>query len=259
MSTQDQVVYASAGTASSCLNLDQMIGYVDNTLALQQRPQIEAHLDQCRLCSEAVEGVRLYPDKSELREMIEPPSHDIHLRPAMIEFLRNNWKSAYAIAAMLVIGLTSVFYLTKDDPNQTLFAKSFYRYPSPASLVRGEQAGGKLATALGQYEAENFAGALKIFQEILAAEPGNTTAHFYAGLVCLELKDSPGAIVHLQNALADKSHELAEPAAWYLALAYLQKNDMAEARSRLRQIITDDGAYKEKATKLLERLGFSNQ
>jgi len=155
---------------------------------------------------------------------------------------------------MLVLGLSSTFYLMREKPNQTLFAESFHRYPSPASLVRGEQAGGKLAAALGQYEAENLAGASKIFQEILAAEPGNTPAHFYAGLVCLELKDSPSAIVHLQNARKDQSHELAEPAAWYLALAYLQKNDMAEAKSRLRQIIAEDGAYKEKAAKLLERL-----
>jgi len=255
MSKRDDIVYAAHGEASLCLNLDQMIGYVDNKLAPAQRLQIEAHLDECRLCSEAVDGVRIYPDKSELREMTGAPSYDIHLRPAIIEFLRNNWKSAYAIAATLVIGLTSLFYLTRDNPNQTLFAESFHRYPSPASLVRGEQAGGKLAAALGQYEAENFSAALKIFQEILAAEPSNTVAHFYAGLVCLEMKDSPGAMMHLQNALADKSHELAEPAAWYLALAYLQKNDIAQAKSRLSQIIADDGAYKEKATRLLERLG----
>jgi len=255
MSTPNQAVYASAGTANACLNLDQMIGYVDNTLAPQQRPQIEAHLDQCRLCSEAVEGVRLYPDKSELREMIEPPSYDIHLRPAWIEFLQYNWKSAYAVAAMLVLGLSSTFYLMREKPNQTLFAESFHRYPSPASLVRGEQAGGKLAAALGQYEAENFSGALKIFQEILAVESGNTAAHFYAGLVCLERKDATSAITYLQNARNDTSHELAEPAAWYLALAYLQKKDLAEAKSRLNQIIVEDGAYKEKATKLLERLG----
>jgi len=47
----------------------------------------------------------------------------------------------------------------------------------------------------------------------------------------------------------------ASPAAWYLALAYLQKNEVAEAKSVLGQIIADDGAYKEKATKLVERLG----
>ncbi len=254
MSKRDDVVYAAQEEASLCLNLDQMIGYVDNKLASERRAQIETHLDQCRLCREAMEGVRLYPDKSALRELLDAPSHDIHLRPAWIEFLKHNWKSTYAIAAMLLLGLISVFYLTKDNPNQTLFAESFHRYPSPASLVRGEQAGGKLAAALRQYEAENLSGALKIFQEILAAEPGNTPAQFYAGLACLELKDSPTAITHLQNARADKSHELAEPAAWFLALAYLQKNDLSEAKSRLNQIIAEGGAYQEKAAKLLERL-----
>lgn len=259
MSKRDDVVFAAQVEESLCLNVDQMIGYVDHKLAPELRLQIQAHLDECRLCSEAVEGVRIYPDKSELREMTGASSYDIHLRPAWIEFLKHNWKSAYAVAAVLVIGLASVLYLTKADPNQTLFAESFHRYPSPASLVRGEQAGGKFATALGQYEAENFLAALKIFQEILAAEPKNITAHFYAGLVCLELKDSPSAMFHLQNARKDKSHELAEPAAWYLALAYLQKNDMAATQSMLSQIITEDGAYKEKAAKLLESLRTSEQ
>jgi hypothetical protein len=259
MSKRDDIEYAASGEASLCLNLDQMIGYVDHKLAPEQRLQIEAHLDECRLCSEAVEGVRIYPDRNELRETIGAPSYDIHLRPAWIEFLKNNWKAAYAIAAMLLLGLSSTFYLMREKPNETLFAESFHRYPSPASLVRGGQAGGKLAAALGQYEAENLAGALKIFQEILAAEPGNITAHFYAGLVCLELKDSPSAITHLQNARAGKSHELAEPAAWYLALAYLQKNDMAATQSMLSQIIAEDGAYEEKAAKLLESLRTSEQ
>jgi tetratricopeptide (TPR) repeat protein len=254
MSKRDEAVYAAQGETSLCLNMDQMADYVGKKLAPGQRLEIEAHLDECRLCSEAVAGVRLYPSANELREMFEPRSYEIHLRPAMIEFLRKNWKSAYAIAAVLVIGLSAVLYLTKADPEQMLFAESFHRYPGPASLVRGEQADGKLAAALGQYEAENLDAALKIFQEILAAEPGNTTAHFYAGLVCLELQDSPSAIAHLQSARSDTSAELAEPAAWYLALAYLRKHDIAEAKSRLSQIIAADGAYQEKAAKLLERL-----
>ncbi len=250
----EHVVPVSAGEEKICLHVDQMIDYVDNRLTPERRVQIEAHLDQCRLCSEAVEGVRIYPDRKELQESFVSPTDNIRLQASLRNFLQHHWKAAYALAAVLALGLASVLYLAKDQPNQTLFADFFHRYPSAFSLVRGEQAAGKLAAALRQYEAENFAGALQIFQEILAAEPSNMTAHFYVGLVRLETKDSPGAITHLQNVLQDKKHELAEPAAWYLALAYLQKNDLAQAKLRLSQIIAEDGAYKEKAAKLLERL-----
>jgi len=244
----------ASGDERVCLAVDEMIDFVNNRLTDERRRKLEAHFDQCRLCSEAVDGVRLYPDKEELRGIIGSPKGFFSLRSDWGNFLSRNWQGAYALAAVLVIGLTAAFYLVKEKPNGKLFAEVFQPYPSAIPLVRSVPAEGKLAEAFEQYEAENFTGALKIFQEILAAEPGTTAAHFYAGISCLALKETAPAIMHLQNVLNDKGNELVEPAAWYLGLAYLQKNDLANARTTLNQVILDNGAYQEKAIQLLERL-----
>jgi hypothetical protein len=240
---------------SACLAVDEMIDYVNNNLTAEQCRTFESHTDQCRLCSEAVEGVRVYPDKEELRGFADSTKNFSSLHNAWLNFLAQNWQGAYALAAVLLIGLASIIYLNvKEQPYEAMFAEYYAPYPGAIPLVRSAPIEGKPAEAFEEYEAENFAGALKVFQEILAVEPGNTMAHFYAGVSCLALKDTSPAIMHLQNVLQDGSNELADPAAWYVGLAYLQKNDLPKTKSILNRIILDNGAYKEKAVSLLERL-----
>ena len=275
----------------SCLTFEQMLGYTENKLSPKGRAGIDRHLAACEFCSEALEGFAAFPEKAKLPAMVESLNEQIQSRYAVeaepveaepearlsladrlqsvvdsirhgletvIDTLatpRHNLRFAYVVASVFLVGIVSVLYLGQDQPNEKLFAEYYQTYPNIASSVRGdEQTEGKLQDALQQYDAENFKAALKLLQEILAAEPNNAAANFYAGVSYLKVEESERAVASLQKVIALDDSKFSEPAEWYLALAYLQKNDMEQTRAMLNDLIAQERVYKEQATKLLERL-----
>jgi tetratricopeptide (TPR) repeat protein len=167
---------------------------------------------------------------------------------------RYNLRLAYVVASVFLVGIVSVLYLRRDQSHEKLLAEYYQPYPNIAASVRGELTEEKLQDAMQQYDAGDFKAAFVRLQEILAVEPNNTAAQFYAGICQLQLKDAEPALRNFQNVIAARDQKLAEPAAWYAALAYVQRNDLENARALLKGIVAADGVYKEPATKLLERL-----
>jgi hypothetical protein len=274
-----------------CLAFEQMLGYVEKTLSPSKRSEVEKHLTSCEFCSEALEGFAAFPEKAKLPAMVESLNEQIEARYAVeaepveaepeaglsladrwqsvVDSIRNgietvidilatprrNLRFAYVVASVLLVGIVSVLYLGKDQPNEKLFAEYYQTYPNIASSVRGELTEGKLQEALQQYDAANFKAALKLLQQILLTEPNNAAANFYAGVLYLKSEESERAVASLQKVIAPQDQKLAEPAEWYLALAFLQQNDLAQTRATLSKIAAKDHAFKEQATALLEKLG----
>jgi hypothetical protein len=273
----------------SCLTFEQILGYAENKLSPQGRAEVDQHLTSCEFCSEALEGFAAFPEKAKLRLMVESLNEQIHARYAaeaaleekatparkrtgafqsILDSLREGiemvvstlatpsygLKLAYGVATVFLVGVVSVLYLGRETANEKLFAEYYQPYPNIASSVRGELIEDKLQDAMQQYDAGDFKAALALLQEILAAEPENIVANFYAGVCCLKLEKPALAIAGLQKVIAANDERLAEPAEWYLALAYLQQNDAEKARTTLNAIIAADRVYKAQAMKLLERL-----
>jgi len=269
-----------------CLAFEQMLGYVEKTLSPAKRAEVEKHLTSCEFCSEALEGFAAFPEKAKLPAMVESLNEQIEARYAVeaepevrlsladrlqsvVDSIRNgletvidtlatprqNLRFAYVVASVFLVGIVSVLYLSKDQPNEKLFAEYYQTYPNIASSVRGELTEGKLQDALQQYDAGHFKAAIELLQEILAAEPNNPAANFYAGVSYLKIEESERAVASLQKVLALNDPKFSEPAEWYLALAYLQQNDLEKTRATLRKIAAKDHAFKEQATKLLDKLG----
>lgn len=238
------------------MSVDQMIDYVNDRLTDEQRRKFEAHLDECRLCSEAVEGVRLYPDKDELREITGSPKNFFPLHSPWVNFLSQNWQGAYAVAAALVIGLAALVYLNvKEKPHEAAFAEYFAPYPSAIPLVRSRQPQNKLEAAFDKYAAKNYAAALPLFQELLTADPRRTTfIRFYMGISCLGTDEPETAISIFQKEFDDSTGQFHDPAEWYLALAFLKANDAEKCKSILERIVLRPSIYRERAAGLLERL-----
>ncbi|NUO82173.1 hypothetical protein HUU05_19045 [candidate division KSB1 bacterium] len=149
--------------------------------------------------------------------------------------------------------------ISRARANEKLFAEFYQPYPNIAPSVRGELAEDKLQDAMQHYDERDFKAALAQLEAILAAEPENATAQFYAGVCHLKRKDTEHALTSLQKVIALKDSRLAQPAEWYLALAYLQKNDAGQARATLRGITAKEHMYRDQASQLLERLDGSGQ
>jgi len=274
----------------SCLTFKQMLGYAENKLSPKGRAEIDRHLASCEFCSEALEGFAAFPEKAKLPAMVESLNEQIEARYAaeaepevrlsladrlqsVVDSLRHgletvidtlatprpNLRLAYVVASVFLVGIVSVLYLGKDQPNEKLFAEYYQTYPNIASSVRGELTEGKLQDALQQYDAENFKAALKLLQEILVTDPNNAAANFYAGVSYLKIEESEHAATSLQKVIELSDPKFSEPAEWYLALAFLQQNNLEKTRATLEALIGKDYLDKEQAVKLLERLRSSEQ
>lgn len=238
--------------ATPCLTKEQLIGYAEDRMSPEQRHRAERHLIDCELCSTALEGVISTADKDRVRRTVNSINRDIHGRLKRPEVARANWKVYYSMAAILIVGIFTVFYAFLRRPvHETLFRQYYQPYPNTIPLVRSQTQIGKLELAMMEYEAEHYQTSLNILQEIIREEPGNITAHFYAGISNLCLDKPLPAIILLQKVLDAERGDFSDHARWYLGLAYLRSKDKKQASSIFRDIVAEDGIHKKQSEELL--------
>ena len=264
-------------TQGSCLTAKGILEYLDGDMAEGRRAEVERHLDECRLCQAAVEGVA----GLEWREGFLRSTERILSRvrapkptPAVAAVTRRaaprfRFAPQYlTLVATLVLGVGAAIYLARPVPGEALFLRHFEPYPSTQPRVRGGPKDGG-SNALALYEARDYRGALAAFDESLGREPNDPVVLFYAGLSRLALGQVREASLDLEKVLKLGDQELQAPAEWYLALAHLRDSDQgdgylalaisrepvpAEARPRLERIAATGGFYQEKARALLSEL-----
>lgn len=251
-----QMPQSDRGRGIPCITFDQIIDYIDDRLSSQEKAQAAKHLEECELCREAMEAAESHPDKEELRSFVDAVGEKFRstLEPHL-GAKRSDRGLYYRIAAVLVIGLASVLYLTRGKPHEKLFAEYFQIHPNivKGSLERSEGSQGKLALAMLHYQRDEFTEALKFFEAVLQSEPDDTV-YFFAGISYLATNNPDSAITCFRKVLDDGNNELRKPAEWYSGLAYLKKNDLENARAVFSNIISYDGPYKDDAMELLKRL-----
>jgi tetratricopeptide (TPR) repeat protein len=248
---------------SRCLEAREILAFLDGDVAESRKVEIDRHLDECRLCEAAVEGVAglewregfLKSTDSLVRKVRartataaaagavrRPPVS--RLRPAPLYL---------TLAATLVVGASAAVILTRPGPGEALFRQNFEPYPSTRPVARGALDAGR-SRALTLYEAGDCRGALAAFEEGLRREPSDPEARFYAGVCRLALGRPAEASRDLQEVLRLDAKEYQAPAEWYLALAHLRHRDPEEARPHLERIAGAGGFYRDRARALLSEL-----
>lgn len=162
---------------------------------------------------------------------------------------------SFARVAILITVLTSACILAwllwpKPDYPE-LFAEHFEPYRA-LSEVRGDQ-DEHWTASMDDYRAGNYEDALKDLTEI--SEP-KYLRDFYIGMCHLSVTEPEfdEAVTSLQRAV-EGDHDYQQQARWYLALSYLGKGDMRNAKAALGQIAKQDGAFHQKeAAALLKQL-----
>ncbi len=111
-----------------------------------------------------------------------------------------------------------------------------------------------LQHALRQYRDQEYEKAIKNFEIVIQSVPQNSKALLYCAVSQLAINKPDEAIANLESILKS-GHNLYIPAArWYIALAYLKKNDKAKAKAMLQNIVKQNGEYKREAKKALQDL-----
>ena len=259
-----------------CLTAPEILGYLGGELTAGQRAEIDRHLEECRLCGAAVEGVAGLEWREGFLRSTESVLARVRSRTATaVTAARaahrpgSRARSApqyLTLAATLVLGVGAALYLTRPGPDKVLFEQYFEPYPSLQPVVRGASNDGR-SNALALYEVHDYRGALAALEDSLKHEPNDPVARFYAGLSRLALGQtreatldlemsaalSPGALGQPPGAIRNRE-QLQEPVEWYLALAHLRGHDLEGARSRLGHIAQTPGFYQDKARALLSEL-----
>jgi len=226
-----------------CLSESTIKGYLGNRLSRDERHQVENHMLDCPLCSDAVEGFALQREDR-----------------AISGVRRINWR-LYAVAAAVVVLLAAVvwIYSGPSDP-ESLFASYYELYDSDLDVQfrqpedSGLPADTPLARGLRAYEGEDYSAAIPQLEAFLGTNPGNAIARFYLGMAQIETSQWEKAEQTLAL-VSNAGLEYWEEASWYLSLLYVKNGRLEEAKHTLDTWISPgSGRYYEKAKKLLREL-----
>ena len=246
-----------------CLAASEILAYLDGELPEGRKAEVDRHLDECRLCGAAVEGVAGLEWREGFLRSTDSLVARVRARTATAVMAaaaarrpapRFRHAPQYlTLAATLVLGVGAAIVLTRPGPGEALFRRSFEPYPSTRPIVRGGSAAGP-STAMALYEARDYRGALAAFEDGLGRQPNDPGPLFYAGLCRLALGQVREATRDLEQVLRLGDEDLRAPAEWYLALAHLKGPGPGEARPHLERIAATGGFYRDKARALLADL-----
>jgi anti-sigma factor RsiW len=251
----------------SCLADREILSYLDGELEEPRKTEVDRHLDECRLCGAALEGVAglewrhgflRSADSVRARVRTRTAAASAAMPAGSAARLRSAWRVRPAplyliVAATVVVGLGSAVLLSRPGPGEALFREHFEPYPSGEPAVRG-RASGDRDSLLSLYEEGDYRGALARLEARISQNPDEAEARFFAGVSRLALGQTREAIRDLEQVQRLGNKELAEPAAWYLALAHLRGSDPAAARPHLERIAAATGFYRDQAQALLLEL-----
>ncbi len=163
------------------------------------------------------------------------------------------WLAAASIA--LLLGLGSWFFLFNNPDLNTneLYAANFKPYENVIHPIeRGNQLEDLKTRAFIAYENEEYPKALTLFQE-LQSKQNDAYIDFYSAMVLMQLNKQEEAIPLLEGYM-EREGELQDRASWYLALAYLKKEDLDSCKKELKTLVEKNGFKAKAAKNLLEQL-----
>ncbi|MEM7375526.1 MAG: tetratricopeptide repeat protein [Bacteroidota bacterium] len=153
------------------------------------------------------------------------------------------WRVAAGIVLLLVAG-GLLWQLLKPPSPQTLYAEhiSFPSIPGVRGTVRSDSLAWE--KALRMYERGDYQQSVELLEPFSSIDTFayRSFASFYQGLAYLHLSQSQEAIARFER--VERPGLYTEQVDWYIALAYLQAEDIEGARAALQKIVDQKGHYK---------------
>lgn len=120
-------------TSSGCLSTEALQIYTSDKLASIQKKEVDAHLENCEMCSDALEGMRLLSDPQKLDKIVLEINENLKNKLVQKQSKKNTvhnrlYYLAAAASVLVLIGVFSYFKYYLQNPNSevaTLNEKSF--------------------------------------------------------------------------------------------------------------------------------------
>jgi tetratricopeptide (TPR) repeat protein len=242
-----------------CLSPSEVMACLEGTLPADRKAEVDRHLEECRLCEATMEGVANLERREGYLRSTDALLARVRARTVAAAAVRRgaprfrHAPQLLALAATVLVGVGTAIVLNRPGPGEALFRRNFEPYPSTRPVIRGDREAGSPG-ALALYEAGDYKGALAALEDARRRDPSDPVALFYSGVCRLALGRTREAIHDLEQTLRSSDEELRAPAEWYLALARLRANELAEARTRLERVAASESFYRDRARALLPEL-----
>jgi hypothetical protein len=124
----------------------------------------------------------------------------------------------------------------------------------PGQPNASEIARGLFQNAMDAYLEQRYGAAASLLEEAAQAEPKASDINFFLGICKLMLAKPGEAVAPLNNVLADEKSPFAQSAHYYLAKAYVQTDNLAEAEGQLQAAVAMPGRLRTEASSMLIRV-----
>ncbi len=229
----------------ACLSLIELKHYVSGTISDDQILDIENHLLDCPLCSDAIEGLEpilvsnedISHDLSSMKKQLEQKEDNLNV-PLIRSPIQLMWLNRVVAAVLLgVIGYASYYYHIKSLPER-LADQYFILPPNKYAAMRSaptapETINIDLTTAIAHYHSEQYQKSLPYFSNYLALSPNDHDARMMYTIALFEedqLNHAEKQLRYIQQSPNGNS----EIVQWYLALIYLAQYEEEKAMPLLK-------------------------
>ena len=159
----------------------------------------------------------------------------------------------YASAAILVVCISLFSLIQPQQTHVQLYATYIDFSELPTVSTRGEDRLEKLLEAEQLFESKEYAKVVALLKDKLHTAPQQASLYLYLGISYVELEQFEEAN-NVFNALNKTDLIDGRMSTWYMALLYVKKNDLHNAKTLLQEIVSKKLYNHEKANDLLQAL-----
>jgi len=213
---------------------------------LQADPALKEELDLHRQLRETLKGEKVHELRNVLNEVDENWKSPVTTTDTakVVNFNFRRVLSIAAAVALLFIGYH--WFLNNNFSSQEIYASNFEPYvmvfdqrsANPSEVSTLDQ-------AIAQYHNKDFGTSADTFEKLLAEDRENMIYIFYVANARLANQETDKAIALFKKIIKANDLSFVEQSRWYLALAYLQKDDKEHAKLWLEKIQEGQFKYKE--------------
>jgi len=165
---------------------------------------------------------------------------------------------SYAAIASLAI-LISLGVLLKVQHNKLTNEQIFEKHYEPyevTMIYRSAETDYQalLSRAMAKYEAQDYAAAIALYEQILERDPADMASSLYSGISYMETQQYNQADKKFRKIIDHNDNLFVEQAEWYLGFCYLHTGQNLEARGQFKEIASSDGSYSKKAKKIMRSI-----
>ena len=163
-------------------------------------------------------------------------------------------KYAAVIAGIVVIGSIALFS-SKNLTNEEIIDQ-YYKAYEPITNQRSlmTESISDLDLAMEYYNAHDYRNAAFLFSKVVSNNPKDMQSTLLKGISNFENKEYPKAEQSFGNVIDDNNNLYIDQAEWYLALCYLNTNEIIKAKQLFEAIKKEEGIYKNDARKILRKM-----